>query len=122
MHHKQITLDVQVQNNRFYLKLPIPCTDITLHWKHAWDLGDLIGRNAFLMKPQPSDYAQDCALADADVRVGRHDQENIVLYFPRKVHEFNWNRGTALEVAEKICDECEKLVESLAKAGKYKVK
>lgn len=113
----EVKIDVVIENNRFVWRLPQECSDLTLNWRDLWSLGDMIGENAFLMVPTPSDPGQDEAIAD-QVRVGRHSTENAVIYFNKKMIQFNWNRGTALIVAEKFCKMAETIAEELVQSRK----
>lgn len=107
-------LGIQVvteEDKRVCVSLPQDCTDVTLHWDCAFELGDQIGSTAFFLPEEISDPGQDEAEADR-LRVGRYQDQFVVLYFS-KTRKLNWGRNAGMLVGAKICDLATQVAEEI---------
>lgn len=105
-----IDFDITIEDFTKQVSLHFPlCSDITLHWRGLWNLGNMLGQNAYLfMDEHISSPGQDEADADV-IRLGRTADQLAVLYFRQPTSKLTWNRNAALRVAEKMCGFAEKI-------------
>lgn len=116
---QQLTVQADVVEPWFNLLLPCECSNIVLGWRDCWELGNLIGSNAFCMALHLSDPGQDQATA-AELRIERHSDRQLALFFT-KTKQIKWTRNVALIVAERICDAATKIAEEINKRRVSKI-
>lgn len=114
---QNFSVKLEREGTNLYLVFPYKVSDVTLHWRQMFDLGNAFGNNAYRMNAFFSDPAQD--EAEAGFLKVVMDGEFVTLLMRDPTDRLGGNKNVVLLMAERICEAATQIAEKeLARQGK----